>query len=287
MGSYQAIKALGRWLAFPIQLARSIGMEEAIFLLNFMFVSSDEEEWVERTSAQLEEETTLTYKQQTRVRDRLINLGLLEVRSNRVKHETFYRVIEERYDALVAILRRKREFDELTFGSNSTLPKVNSTNLPKGSSLIKKELEENNKRKEEEPPSSSVRKFEEELERKRQHKEQREARKRGERVFKNTTQSAVPYRPIAAKPPETWNWFAKMWKRYVDVFPVGRPEHWEILDKLYSEFSATGLEDRLSRWLDQRDHKTNAWSALEFLNECPLMEEEGSGGDVPLIVNEE
>lgn len=90
----------------------------------------------------------------------------------------------------------------------------------------------------------------------------------------------------APKPPDTWNWFAKMWRRYTDVFPVGRPEHWETLDKLYSELSATGLEDRLSRWLEQRDHKTNAWSALEFLNECPLMEAK-EGGEIANVVNEE
>lgn len=139
LGSYQATKALGRYIAFPPKLARVIGIEETIFLLNFLYAASDEEEWVLRTAEELEHETTLTYKQQVRVRNHLSELGLLEEKTDRRKHLMYYRVIEAAYDALLQTLKRK--FDELTFGSNSTLPKGVSLNLPNGSSLLKKEEE--------------------------------------------------------------------------------------------------------------------------------------------------
>lgn len=162
----------------------------------------------------------------------------------------------------------------------SSSPKPVNPSLPKELVLEKLKAEE-------EPASPSVRQFEEEMQRKRERKEQREARKRGERVFQKPTRSAAPARPVETKPPEVWNWFAKLWNRYNGMFPVSRPMLWSATEELYEKYSATGFEERLSRWVEQREGKITAWSAADFLNECALMTEEGSGGDIPLIVNEE
>jgi hypothetical protein len=147
LGAYQTILALQRYISFPPGIAKQIGVEETIFLLNIAYAASPKDRWVCRSSAEIEHETSLTYKQQVRVRRRLADLGLLEEKSQRRDHLMHYAVVESQFDQIIE--NAKRQFAETTFGSNSTLPKGSSPNLPLGSSLLKKEVLQEEKTEEE------------------------------------------------------------------------------------------------------------------------------------------
>jgi hypothetical protein len=272
LGSYQTTKAIGRWLAFPPKLAREIGIEETIFLLNIAFCANPEEEWVLRTWREIEEETTLSLKQQKRVRKRLEKLGLIRRRINRVEHQTFYKVVETDFDALIEKLGAgsKRAFVEGTKGTDPPVPKVLSSKVPKGPSFLREEFKK--EQIQEEPPPPSVSKFEEQMQEKREHKEKREARKRGERVYKNypsnrsysrPAASATP-RPITAKQPESWIWFSRLFKHLSDVNAVTMPELWPMVDEMVEEIGKEEAEDRLSIYLDG-SAKVSGYLAKDFL----------------------
>lgn len=97
----------------------------------------------------------------------------------------------------------------------------------------------------------------------------------------------IPMRLPKPKPPQDWDWFAGMWHRYTEVFPVGTPNCWEELENRLKYFSKEQIESRLSRWLEQRDGRITGWTALDFLRDCALMLDEKEAGDIQGIVNEE
>jgi hypothetical protein len=149
LGSYQTILALGRYISFPPGIAKEIGIEETIFLLAIAYSATPKDRWVCLSANELETLTCLTYKQQTRVRNHLSELGLLEEKTQRREHLMYYAVIEEKLEEVIETVKRK--FAELTFGSNSTLPKGVSPSLPKVSSLLREEEVQEQKQEEATP----------------------------------------------------------------------------------------------------------------------------------------
>lgn len=99
----QAIRELGRPVAYYPGLARIVGIEEAIFLMQLIYWSErtdDAEGWVYKTAAEWEQELAMTYTQQARVRTRLKELGVLAEKYKRLKHRMFFRVDWEGYEQL-------------------------------------------------------------------------------------------------------------------------------------------------------------------------------------------
>ena len=91
----------GRVIAFLPGLAKIIGREESLFVQQFLHwtpYASNPDGWVYKTTIEIEDETSLTYKEQIRVRDRLKNLGILEERYERLNHRMYYRILEEELD---------------------------------------------------------------------------------------------------------------------------------------------------------------------------------------------
>lgn len=253
LGSYQTTQALGRWLSFPPKLAQEIGIEETIFLLNLVFHASEGAEWVVRSPEQLEQDTSLTYKQQLRVREHLEARGLIEQETRRRIHETKYRVVEEAFDALILSLKTKKEFEQL--------PKGNLSNFPKGDSSSS-QREVDSLRKEE------VQKEEQELESLPLRQEERRAipkpvREPKVRRFQKTLPPKREYVP-APKQPDSWVWFATVFKRLSDVNAVTMPELWPMVDDMLSELSRDEAEERLGIYIDGAA-KVSGWLARDFL----------------------
>lgn len=77
-------------IAFYPQLARELGdIESAIFYQQIYFWSdkgSREDGFIYKTCKQIEEETTLTRRQQDRIKDNLVKMGWLEIKLVKVKN---------------------------------------------------------------------------------------------------------------------------------------------------------------------------------------------------------
>lgn len=120
-----------RFIALSPRLARALGsIECAIFLQNLMFwCSHNEDGWTYHTADAIEEETTLTRRQQELCRKKLVERGIIKEQRIGMPPILHFQI---QWDAVAAILiQRKVEFDapNVEYGENSTPPNVelNST----------------------------------------------------------------------------------------------------------------------------------------------------------------
>lgn len=126
---------IGRPVAFYPGLVKALeDRNEAIFICQMAYwrdKGENKDGWIYKTSDEIEAETSLTYKEQTNVRNGLIEKGLLEEYYARTEHQMYYRVV---WDAVNEI------WGQFTDGqvpesqvppspkSSGTLPKVSSLN---------------------------------------------------------------------------------------------------------------------------------------------------------------
>ena len=99
----EALKRLGRPVVFIPALARIIGIKEAIVLAQLVYWtprSRNEQGWIYKSAEDMEEETSLTYREQCRVRKSLRSRGLIEERFKREEHRLYFRVIPDGIDRL-------------------------------------------------------------------------------------------------------------------------------------------------------------------------------------------
>jgi hypothetical protein len=93
-----AMRRLGRQVSFYPSLAKLVGIKEAIFLQQLVYwtpKSRNERGWIYKSAEDLEEETSLTYREQQRVRTTLKKRGLIEERYDRSEHRLYFRVVRE------------------------------------------------------------------------------------------------------------------------------------------------------------------------------------------------
>lgn len=137
MSLFKSLRSLGRPLVVHRQVAAAFGLLEGHFLEQIAYWMDKTEEkadqWVYKTSEEIESETSLTYKQQIRIRAKLVKLSVLEERYDRALHCIFFRVHEQKFDSLVERAYDERLDAHLTEGklasdqkSEGTLPKVSS-----------------------------------------------------------------------------------------------------------------------------------------------------------------
>ena len=138
-GVTAAMKRLGRPMTYYPALAKLVGLKESIFLCQLVYwtprgKSERGEGWVYKSVEEAEEETGLSYKEQIRVRQRLVEQGLIEEEYERDSHRLYFRVAVDRLDALADHLpdghMPKGEVAS-DHREPATLPKV-SSHLPKG-----------------------------------------------------------------------------------------------------------------------------------------------------------
>src|SRR5262249_6843734 len=114
-----ALKRLGRPVVFYPFLAKLIGIEEAIFVAQLVYWtprSKSESGWIYKSAEDLELETSLTYRQQRRVREGLCRRGRLEGRYAREQHRPYLRVIPEALHELAS-----EEAPDQTSGAHLTI----------------------------------------------------------------------------------------------------------------------------------------------------------------------
>ena len=121
IGITGALKEIGSFVPYHPKIARAVGVKEAIFLEQVLFLSNiakkEEEGWVYMDSFSIKEKTALTYKEQLRIRETLKSLGrlhpdkdedpnnpdpgVLDEENHRLEHQLYFRVNESLLDALV------------------------------------------------------------------------------------------------------------------------------------------------------------------------------------------
>lgn len=94
----EAIKEVGRPVQFYPSLARVFGIEEAIFIGQFLYWKGKEKSrrGIKKTSEEIKIETALTYKQQKRIKQKLQENGCIKYEYDRMNHDTYYKIFERR-----------------------------------------------------------------------------------------------------------------------------------------------------------------------------------------------
>jgi hypothetical protein len=111
----EVLERLGRPIAYRAGLAKLIGIEEAIFLQQLVYWTAratTEDGSVYKLAVDWESETSLTYRQQVRVRRGLVGRGLIRERYSRLQHRLYFQIVADAIDRLL-----------LGGASNQTLPR--------------------------------------------------------------------------------------------------------------------------------------------------------------------
>lgn len=130
----EIVQCLGRPINYFANLAKALGINEAIFVGQLLYWSprgSEGDGWVFKTMADIEDETALTKDQQMRLRKHLRDLEILEEKEERIDHRFYYRLNLDALDKCLAGLAQFREVREPnspesgnpTSGSKETQPR--------------------------------------------------------------------------------------------------------------------------------------------------------------------
>lgn len=100
-----ALKRLGPCVVYYPSLSRLIGLKESIFLCHLIYWTPKArhekgEGWIYKSAEDFLEETGLSYKEQLRVRELLVDAGLIEEFYDRQEHVLYFRVKPETLDSL-------------------------------------------------------------------------------------------------------------------------------------------------------------------------------------------
>jgi len=110
------VDALGQALAYYPSVARIVGIEASIFLMQLVYWSTDKrsknEGWVYKDSKEWFRETGLSYKQQKAVRASLRKAVLVEEHYHRLTHRLYFRVVRANYELLLEQVQKMFESDD-------------------------------------------------------------------------------------------------------------------------------------------------------------------------------
>lgn len=99
MKTADVIKNLGPAMTFFPGLAKALGSRNASILVSqLIYWQSEKREWVYKDSAEIEEHTSLTAKEQRRAREILVELGILKEHYQRSKFNVAFRIDRTRLD---------------------------------------------------------------------------------------------------------------------------------------------------------------------------------------------
>jgi hypothetical protein len=114
---------------YPIAIRAFKGIEEAAFVFQFRFwmgICDDPDGWVYKSADELEQFFFLSYKQQTRVREALVDLKVLEERYERASHLMYFRIDRDVFNSLMEAAREKKHLP------NGHMPKRGNSTIPNG-----------------------------------------------------------------------------------------------------------------------------------------------------------
>lgn len=97
----ESLQGLGHPVAYYPILGKVFGMQESIFLAQFVYWTGkgdDPDGWIYKSAEEIQQETGLTYEQQQRVRKVLGSHERYGVRGSRIRRVHFEQIIEEKYD---------------------------------------------------------------------------------------------------------------------------------------------------------------------------------------------
>jgi len=98
----EAIKEVGRPVQFYPSLARVFGLEESVFIGQMLYWKGKEgnpEKGIKKSASEIESETSLSYRQQKRIKPKLKNIGVISYEYDRKNHDTYYIINEECVDS--------------------------------------------------------------------------------------------------------------------------------------------------------------------------------------------
>ena len=105
MKTSEAIRKLGRPIAFYPWIAKIVGIKPALLLCQLLYWTGKENNergdgWIYKSVPEVEEETCLTYKEQQKAREYLEEMGLIQCDYERQNHKLWFRVNTEACDNL-------------------------------------------------------------------------------------------------------------------------------------------------------------------------------------------
>ena len=144
------------YIKFHPNMARILGgFREAIFLQQLFFwkdKGDDPDGWIYKTKNELEEETAIPRSTQDRVRNKLVKMGLIEVK-NKCRKRSSTPVLHYRIDTEGVLAMTQNELSAMTQSGSLHKPKVSCSNDPKLTNHIGTEDNtEDNTEEEENPP---------------------------------------------------------------------------------------------------------------------------------------
>jgi hypothetical protein len=127
---------IGRPVAFYPGMAKLLGgIKRAVFVCQMAYWNgkgSDPDGWIYKTAEEIEEETSLTYKEQTGVRASLVEAGILQERYARTEHKMYFRIdwviVNKMWDGHLTDGHMPESKIPPSQKSDGTLPKVSSLN---------------------------------------------------------------------------------------------------------------------------------------------------------------
>lgn len=133
-----ALKQLGPCMTYYPSIAGVIGLKESIFLCQLAYWTprgrhDRGDGWIYKSVEDMLYETGLSYKEQTRVRDNLLDQGLIQEHNDRAEHRLYFRVVPEKLDELGCSMGRHitdghmpQEHMPSAERADGTLPEVSS-----------------------------------------------------------------------------------------------------------------------------------------------------------------
>ena len=141
-----------KYIKFHPNMARILGgFKEAIFFQQLFFwkdKGADPDGWIYKTKDELEEETAIPRSTQDRVRNKLVKMGLIEVK-NKCKKGSSTPVLHYRINTEGVVAMTHNELSTMTHNGSLHKPKVGCSNDPKLTNHIGTEdnTEDNTERK--------------------------------------------------------------------------------------------------------------------------------------------
>lgn len=109
----EVIKELGRPISYYPSVAKVIGVNECIFLMQLIYWTTDgrgHDGWIYKSSEEWEAELGLTYKQQMKIRENLKKLQIIDEHNDRLHHKMHFKVNYERFNHVLEDAAKSGDF---------------------------------------------------------------------------------------------------------------------------------------------------------------------------------
>lgn len=126
---WESINAQRQFFQYHVPVAKLLGITDAIFVCYLIWRQFSPEDQIELKAEDIEAGTGLSYEMQKGVRKRLKAAGILEERTLRLQHKTFYRIDTAKLDAMLEKVFPRPERGKASLGAEGKPISTNDNNF--------------------------------------------------------------------------------------------------------------------------------------------------------------